>query len=228
MTSGIEKAYCIILMNHRTMIVGTYNEIDTGERIEKIHSLPFKQASVSRSDSGMGRNYDHIRLFILTDLVNKFLSKRNQRLKIHSAPKFRRKPVPDVSIGKPYHGNLKTTFTKNHIILEIRLAGTFFYGIGSEERSLHILPYPIIDRVSCLYIMISDHYCIISYIINHPCIQVGGNCVYEIIIERCIVSLKTITGIYQDHVVLTPDCPQAIHIGGNGKERRSCGIVYIQ
>ena len=60
MAAGIDKTYTVVLMDHRPVIVRTYNEIHASEALEKIESLALEYASVSVSSSRMYRNHDNI------------------------------------------------------------------------------------------------------------------------------------------------------------------------
>ena len=60
MAAGIDQTYAVALMDHRPVIVCTYNEIHASEALEKIESLALEDASVSVSSSRVHCNHDNI------------------------------------------------------------------------------------------------------------------------------------------------------------------------
>ena len=116
----------------------------------------------------MNGNYDHIALLLCLHTVNHLLGKvRHQRLELHTRPKERRKPALYVRVGETYDGDVQALPLQCHIFLEIRLSVVSADGIGCKERNLHGLDQTVIYRMSGLYVMVTDHDCIISHMLDH-------------------------------------------------------------
>ena len=99
-----------------------------------------------------------------------------------------------------------------NIFLEIWLSVICTYGIGRKERHIHLLYQTVIDRMTCLDIVVSYDNSIISYLLDHTGIQMLGKSIYIIEIICSIISLKAVSSI-KKHNVFSPFCPsQAVRI----------------
>ena len=114
------------------------------------------------------------------------------------------------------------------ILPEIGLARRRINGIRSQHWSLHLGLNPVIDRVSGLYIMIAHNHRIIADIIGHPCIQMNRGRIHKIIIVSSIITLKVVSGIYQNHILLAPLATQAVHMRRYRHQRRAHLRLHIQ
>ncbi len=95
---------------------------------------------------------------------------------------------------------------------EIWLSVVRAYRVGSKERHVHCLEKPVIDAVSCLYIMVSYCYGVVSYIFSHPCIDVLGCRVNIIVIVGGIVPLETVPGINDYYIFSSVRSSHAVHV----------------
>ena len=90
MASGIDEADAVILMDDRSVIMCTNDEIHSFEVPEQIKSLTLQLTSVSISSSGMDSYNHYIRLFLCRDPVNHILRHcRDKGLESHSLPQKR-------------------------------------------------------------------------------------------------------------------------------------------
>ena len=202
MTSRIDQTDTVILMNDRTVVMSTHHKVNPTKTPEKVHPLIFKLGPVPFAGTDMGRNYDDVGFFLCSDTIDNFLGIRHQRPEFHSLPEKRRQPALDIGIGETDYCNVQSMSLQSHIFLEIRFAVICPDGICRKKRYIHGPVYPVIYRMSGLYIMIAYNDCIIIHFFHNPGKKMLG-CGVNIIEIICgIVSLQTITGIDKNYIIL--------------------------
>ena len=89
MAAGIDQTYTVVLVDDRTVIMGTDDKVNTAKTLEKIQPLILRNSAVTTTCTCMGGNDNHIRLFLGHNTVHNLLGKRKKGLELHARPQKR-------------------------------------------------------------------------------------------------------------------------------------------
>ena len=163
----------------------------------------------------MNGHNDHLGALRSNHLIDSFLDTVKQILKQQTIPKMLWKPGGDVGIVEPENGNLYSCLADNGISRKIQAAVPCVQHIARKQRNPEtrkLGSHPVIYRMPRFYVVVSESHHVIPHIFSHTRINVWSHGIYKVVVIGNVVTLKYVTCINQQHIVLPDLCAETVNI----------------
>ena len=217
------------------VVMRGHEQVDSLEAFEKVEALALQHGAVALAGARMHHDYGHVGILLLQNLIHAVLHVGNQREEIHSLPELLSEPGLHVRVREAEHGHAEAGPVEHRIHGEVRFAVVGAHGVASQPGDVPLREFGrefgvhlVIDRMSGLYIVVSDNYRIIAHIVHEPredMTSVRGDVV---VVIRRIVALQAVARVEQQHVFTPHRIPEAVDIAVDMHQTVGHIVVHIR